>query len=62
MTRKEAAQYLHVSLSTLDRLVDRQEIPKRKMGTIIRFLRSDLDDYIHRCYRIGFTTASSVTG
>jgi excisionase family DNA binding protein len=54
LTRAEAAQYLHVSPSSLDRLADREAFPKIKLGTIVRFLRADLDAYIDRCYRNGF--------
>jgi excisionase family DNA binding protein len=57
LNRKEAAQYLHVSTSSLDRLTRRKEIPRRIIGTNVLYLRDDLDTYINNCYRIGFVTS-----
>jgi excisionase family DNA binding protein len=57
LTRKEASRYLNISTSSLDRLADSNEFPKRKMGKIVRYLRADLDEYINRCYGAGFNTS-----
>jgi excisionase family DNA binding protein len=54
LNRKEAAQYLHVSTSSLDRLTRRKELPRRVIGTNVLYLRDDLDAFIESCYRIGF--------
>jgi len=53
LTRKEAAQYLGLSVRTLEtwaRQADYNELPIIKMGTIkgIRYKISDLDEYIEK--------------
>jgi excisionase family DNA binding protein len=42
MNRKEAARYLKVSTSTLDRLVKDRKIPFSKINGRILFLKKDL--------------------
>jgi len=53
LTRKEAAQYLGLSVRTLEtwaRQADYNELPIIKMGTTkgIRYKISDLDEYIEK--------------
>ena len=54
LTRKEAWRYLGISESQLQRLVAQHEIKTVRMGGVLRFLKSDLDDYIDRCNGVGF--------
>jgi excisionase family DNA binding protein len=44
-----AAKYLGVVTRTLYRLVNDGQVPAFKFGRVIRFRRTDLDDYIERC-------------
>lgn len=46
LTRKDAADYLSISLRTLDAMIDNQTIPSIKIGASRRLLRADLDAYL----------------
>jgi hypothetical protein len=46
LTRKQAARYLCVSESTLDRLTARHQLATVHIGTNVRFRKYDLDTYI----------------
>lgn len=46
LSREQAAKYLGVSLSTVDRLIAKEEIPYYKVGSRTLFLRSELDIFI----------------
>lgn len=46
-TFKEAMHYLHVSRSTLYRLIGRGELLGRKVGSQWRFRQEDLNDIPH---------------
>lgn len=46
LTRKQAADYLNVGLSTLD--LNLKEIPRLKIGKSVRYLPSDLDAFINK--------------
>jgi len=52
LTRKEAADYLRISVRTLDSLARKGEIPYSKLGNGIRarvvYQRKDLDAYLER--------------
>jgi len=50
MTRKEAARYLSVGLSTLDAKLD---IPYLKIGRSKRYKESDLDAFLLSCRKGG---------
>jgi len=45
-TRKEAAQYLNISLPTLDTLLDRGSIASFKIGRQVRINWIDLEGYV----------------
>ena len=51
-TRKEAADYLRISVRTLDSLAQKGEIPYSKLGNGIRarvvYQRKDLDAFLER--------------
>lgn len=49
LTVKEAAAFLKVSIPTIYQLKARKEIPFRKIGGSLRFLKSELIDYIKKC-------------
>jgi excisionase family DNA binding protein len=51
LTKTEAAEYLGVSMKTLDRLVKRFDIPRAQLGGI-RFKTEWLDQLVQHC-RIG---------
>ena len=47
VTRFELAELLHVSVRTVDRMIAAGEIPVRRVrGYAVRFLRSDVDQYL----------------
>ena len=46
LTRKQAARYLSVSESTLDRLTARHQLPAVHIGRNVHFRKHDLDAYI----------------
>jgi len=46
LTAKEAARHVRLSAQTLTLKAKRGEIPSFRLGTSIRFLQSDLDDYL----------------
>jgi excisionase family DNA binding protein len=52
LTRKEAAEYLRISVRTLDKLAKEGEIPYSKLGDGIRarvvYQHKDLDAYVER--------------
>lgn len=45
-TQSEAADYLGVTPRQIDRLLRRRELPKIKVGGLVRISRADLDAYI----------------
>lgn len=46
LTRREASEYLAISPRKLDSLVADGELPRVKIGTSVRFEKSDLDAFI----------------
>ncbi len=46
MNRKEAAKYLKISTSTLDRLVKERSIPFSKINGRVLFLKEDLIKWV----------------
>jgi len=48
LTREEMAERLHVSLSTLDRLVVAGELVARKIGRQVRFTEADYASYLEK--------------
>ena len=42
LTKKEAAKYLKISISTLDRLMKEKKIPYSKINGRVLFLKEDL--------------------
>jgi len=49
VTRLELAALLHVSVRTVDRMIAAGEIPVRRVrGYAVRFLRSDVEQYLTR--------------
>jgi excisionase family DNA binding protein len=50
LTRKEASRYLNVSESTLDRITARKLLPTIRIGSLVRFKKEDLDDFINESY------------
>lgn len=53
LTLKEAAQVLRVSDRTVIRRRDDGELPCVKHGRRVLFRRSDINDYLERCWRRG---------
>lgn len=49
MTRKELAAYLRVSIRTLNRLVQRGEVPRpARIGTQLRWRVADIDRWLSK--------------
>lgn len=46
MTTQEVAAYLHCSVSTVRRSVLSRRIPHYRLGKIVRFRRSDIDNWL----------------
>lgn len=47
MTRKEVAEYLKVSIVTVDRLINRKDFHgKLNIGSSVRVIKSVLDNYL----------------
>lgn len=48
VTRFELAELLHVSVRTVDRMIAASEIRVRRVRSkVVRFLRSDVEEYLH---------------
>ena len=54
MTRKEVAEHLRVSVRTVDRMIASGQLPVRRVLGGVRFLRSDVEDYL-KCEPRHFT-------
>jgi excisionase family DNA binding protein len=52
LTKREAAAYLSLSVSTLDRRVRQGYVPAIKLGRGVRFTVSDLLAYAEQCRHI----------
>jgi excisionase family DNA binding protein len=48
-TPQETAGYMKVTVASVYQRVARKEIPYIKMGRLLRFKRSALEEYIHKC-------------
>ena len=48
LTRKEVAEHLRVSVRTVDRMIASGQLPVRRVLGGVRFLRSDIEDYLKR--------------
>ena len=46
MTTDEAVQYLKISRKTLLKLVQKGELPAKKVGKNYRYLRSEIDKFL----------------
>ena len=46
MTAGEVASYLHCSLSTVRRMVQRDVVPHYRLGKLVRFRRSEIDAWL----------------
>jgi len=64
MTAGEVASYLSCSLSTVRRLVARDEIPYFRLGKMVRFRRADIDAWLalHQGGEIPGESSSAVEG
>jgi len=50
LTKAEAAEYLHLSLATIDRLIKSRDLPHIKVGKKVLFRIRDLEAFIDvRC-------------
>lgn len=56
LTTKQAAAYLSVSVSSINKLREEGAFPFRKFGTIVRFQRNELDKYADSCALTFVTT------
>lgn len=59
---KEAAEYLHISKSTLYELTKKGEIPSYRVGRNIKYSLEDLEQYLQQCHnaQTGFTKKAYV--
>lgn len=63
VTRFELAELLHVSVRTVDRIIAAGEIPVRRVrGKAVRFLRSDVEQYLKGGSKCDFPTVPLANG
>lgn len=60
MTKTDVCEVLQISPATLDRLVARGEIKAFKLSGSVRFLPTEVQDYVRRCIRAAETPAVTV--
>lgn len=53
MTRTEVADFLEVSIPTVDRISCQGRLPRLKIGTATRYRRDDLIEYIKKAMENG---------
>jgi len=46
LTRKEAAEYLKISLSTLDKMTKSDQIPFYKIGDSIKYIKTEINEFL----------------
>lgn len=49
LTRHEASQFLRLSPRKIDQLAASGELPKVKIGALVRFCRDDLEQFVAEC-------------
>jgi excisionase family DNA binding protein len=54
MRKKDASEFLKVSIASIDRMINRRSIPFYKMGRVILFRKSDLVTFLE-----GYRTESA---
>lgn len=60
MSKRDVCEVLQISPATLDRLVARGEIKAFKLSGSVRFLPTEIQDYVRRCIRAAETPAVTV--
>ena len=60
MTKTDVCEVLQISPATLDRLVARGEIKAFKLSGSVRFLPTEIQDYVRRCIRAAEAPAVTV--
>ena len=60
MSKRDVCEVLQISPATLDRLVARSEIKAFKLSGSVRFLPTEVQDYVRRCIRAAETPAVTV--
>jgi excisionase family DNA binding protein len=53
ITRKQVAELLSVSLRTVDRWIARGELPYYKLGKVVRFKLSDIQERLETKWKVG---------
>ncbi len=53
MSKKEVAEYLSVSTKTIERLVQRGELPQYKIGKTVRYKKEDVEKYLESIKEVG---------
>jgi len=53
LTRKQVAAYLQISLSNLDTYISREDLPRLKFGGTVRYLKTDVEDFLTRYRKWG---------
>ncbi|MDL2230024.1 helix-turn-helix domain-containing protein [Treponema sp. OttesenSCG-928-L16] len=48
LSRKQVAELLQIGLSTLDSKIPASSLPRIKIGKSVRYLRSDVENYIRK--------------
>lgn len=60
MSKRDVCEVLQISPATLDRLVARGEIKAFKLSGSVRFLPTEIQDYVRRCIRASEPPAVTV--
>ena len=53
VTRKQVAELLSVSVRTVDRWIARGELPYYKLGKVVRFKLSDIQERLETVWKVG---------
>ncbi len=48
MTVEEVAEYLKVTIKTIYRLLNKNEIPSTRVGHLHRFIKSDVNEWLRK--------------
>ena len=48
MNKKETADYLKMSIPSIDRYMKTEELPYKKIGKSVRYVRAEIDEWLEK--------------
>ena len=48
MNKKETADYLKMSIPSIDRYMKSEELPYKKIGKSVRYVRAEIDEWLEK--------------